>query len=49
MTKDIVNQAEVKLLGHKSSYPQDAETITLDNAQEPENGKDEPFVQHKQK
>ena len=49
MTKDTVNQSEVKLLGTQSSYPQDAEIITLDNAQEAENGKDEPFVQHKQK
>ena len=49
MTKDIENQSEVKLLGSQSAYPQDAETITLDNAQEPENGKNEPFVQHKQK
>ena len=49
MTKDIENQSEVKLLGTQTSYPQDAETITLDNTNEPENGKDEPFVQHKQK
>ena len=45
MTKDMINKSEVKPLNSQ----EDAEIITLDNTHEPENGKDESFVQHNQK
>lgn len=37
MTKDTINQSEVKLLHIPSINPQDEEIIKLDDANEPEN------------